>query len=120
MVIKQVYYFSEVIKVEKKRYPKISHLEKIFNGPLKIIKVPVPFNCRDGFQEAFFGRPEAFLQKEIRRAQSAWGFVSPHLEEKMVKKLEKDLITGEWDRKYGEHRKMKKFTCALRLIIYKK
>jgi SAM-dependent methyltransferase len=113
-------YFPEVIEIERKRYPKIAFLEKVFNKSLKIIKVPIPFDCKDGFQEAFFGRPEAFLHKEIREAQSAWGFIDKETEERIEKKLEKELNTGEWDRKYGNHRKMKEFTCALRIIIYEK
>jgi len=30
----------------------------------------------DGFTEAFYARPERFLDPAVRRAQSAWGFVS--------------------------------------------
>ena len=113
-------YFPEVIEVERKRYPTITFLEEVFNHKLRKIVVPIPFDCKDGFQEAFYGRPEAFLRKEIRQSQSAWGFIDQETENRIVKKLEDDLKSGEWDRLYGEHRKMKEFKCALRILVHEK
>lgn len=84
---------------------------------LEVIKIPIPFDCTDGFQEAFYGRPEAFLDKNIRRSQSAWGFIDEKTEQRLVEGLERDLKSGRWDKLYGEHRKMENFTCALRLIV---
>lgn len=110
-------YFPELIEVEKARYPSIDFLAGALGGKCEIVKVPVPFDCTDGFQEAFYGRPEAFLDKEIRRAQSAWGFLPDGTEDRLVQALRDDLESGEWDKKYGEHRTMPFFTCALRLII---
>nr|HMS66003.1 SAM-dependent methyltransferase [Ignavibacteria bacterium] len=95
----------------------IDKITAALGGTNEIISVPVPFDCLDGFQEAFFGRPEMFLKKDVRQSQSAWGFLPEDLEEKYVKKLSDDLSSGEWDRKYGQFRTMESFTCALRLII---
>lgn len=39
--------------------------------------VPIPIDCTDGFTEAFYGGPEAFLNPEVRAAQSAWQFADP-------------------------------------------
>ena len=36
--------------------------------------MPIPLDCEDGFVEAFYGRPEALLDPEVRRSQSAWAF----------------------------------------------
>jgi len=82
-----------------------------------IISIPIPLDCVDGFQEAFYGRPEAFLSKEVRLNQSAWGFLPDGMEDEIVKRLEKDLKSGEWDKKYGENRNKPTFTCALKLIV---
>lgn len=62
-----------------------------------MIEVPVPLDCVDGFQEAYYGRPEAFLSASVRRSQSAWGFIAPDEQERMVARLAADLSTGEWD-----------------------
>lgn len=112
-----VHYFPELIEVEKLRYPTIDFITEALGGKCDVQHIPIPFDCTDGFQESFYGRPEAFLDKDVRLSQSAWGFLSDELEDKLVKTLEDELISGEWDRKYGGFRTKPSFTCALRLII---
>jgi SAM-dependent methyltransferase len=112
-------YFPELIAVEKARYPKIDFLKDCLGGNCEVIEIPVPLDCSDGFQEAFYGRPEAFLQKEVRAAQSAWGFLRDGLEIELASRLEADLKSGVWDEKYGHFRTQANFTCALRLVVSK-
>ncbi|MBP6334413.1 MAG: methyltransferase domain-containing protein [Bacteroidia bacterium] len=112
-----VNYFPKLIEIERARYPKIDFVKNYLGGNCEVISIPIPFDCCDGFQEAFYGRPEAFLNKEIRLSQSAWGFLPEGLEEKYVKALEAELQSGEWDKKFGHYRNEPSFTCALRLII---
>jgi SAM-dependent methyltransferase len=112
-----VNYFPELIEIERKRYPSIDRLQKALGGNSEIIKIPIPLDCVDGFQEAYYGRPEAFLEKEVRMAQSAWGFLPPELEEKYLHNLRNDLQSGAWDKKFGHFRTQPTFTGALRLIV---
>lgn len=112
-------YFSEVIEVEKARYPSIDYIKNSLGGHCKVIPVPIPLDCKDGFQEAFYGRPEAFLDKQVRLSQSAWGFISDEKQEEIVGRLRVDLESGAWDEKYGHFRTQPTFTCALRLIVSK-
>ncbi|RJG25177.1 class I SAM-dependent methyltransferase [Paenibacillus thiaminolyticus] len=111
-------YFPELIEVEKLRFPKIEFIVTSLGGNCRVQPIPVPFDCVDGFQEAFYGRPEAFLEKEMRLfSQSAWGFLPEGAEDKLVKSLSHELASGEWDRKYGHYRTEPYFTGALRLIV---
>jgi SAM-dependent methyltransferase len=113
------HYFPELIAVEKARYPSIEFIKNSLGGACEVIEIPIPLNCVDGFQEAFYGRPEAFLEKEIRLAQSAWGFLSDDVQTCLVKRLEDDLKSGEWEKQYGHYRTEPFFTGALRLIVSK-
>ena len=115
-----VNYFPKLIEVEKERYPTIASLIHILGSNTKVIPLPISLNCLDGFQEAYYGRPEEFLKNEVRRAQSAWGFLPEGLEEEYVRTLKQELESGEWDRKFGYHRKMPTATFALRLIVSRK
>lgn len=115
-----VHYFPELIEVEKARYPTIEFIKNSLGGNCEVVEVPIPLDCVDGFQEAFYGRPEAFLEKEVRLSQSAWGFLADDVQERLVKALADDLKSGEWDKKYGHYRTQPTFTCALRLIISNK
>lgn len=111
------HYFPELIAVEKARYPTIDFIKNSLGGNCEVIPIPIPLDCVDGFQEAFYGRPEAFLEKEVRLSQSAWGFLPGGVEERLVQSLKDDLESGEWDRKYGHFRTQPDFTCALRLVV---
>ena len=111
------HYFPELIAVERARYPRIELITSALGGRCEVQSIPVPFDCVDGFQEAFYGRPEAFLDPAVRKAQSAWGFLPAGLEAQLVERLAADLRTGGWDARYGEHRRLPKFTGALRLVV---
>lgn len=112
-----VNYFPELVEVERSRYPKINRITEMLSGKSVIKEIPIPFNCKDGFQEAFYGRPEAFLDKEVRKSQSAWGFLTDEMEEILVNRLRDDLESGKWDEIYSEYRNMPFFHGALRLIV---
>lgn len=112
-------YAPELIAVDRMRYQPIDFITAALGSNCEVQHIPVPIDCVDGFQEAFYARPEAFLDVEVRLSQSAWGFLADGVEEQIVKRLAADLTSGEWDRKYGHLRTQPEFTCALRLIISK-
>jgi SAM-dependent methyltransferase len=109
-------YFPEVVAMEKRRYPAIDWITGLLGGHCKVQPIPIPLDCVDGFQEAFYGRPEAFLNEEVRKAQSAWGFLSEEQQEMTIRHLADDLQSGDWDKKFGHLRSQPSFTGALRLI----
>jgi Methylase involved in ubiquinone/menaquinone biosynthesis len=112
-----VHYFPNVIAAEKKRYPSIEYITESLGGNCEVLEVPIPLDCVDGFQEAFYGRPEAFLSGAVRRAQSAWGFVDDATAQAYVQHLSDELQSGEWDRKYGQYRSMPEAVFSLRLVV---
>ncbi len=111
------HYMPELIAAERLRYPKIRHICDVLGGTATVTTVPIPIDCTDGFTEAFYARPERFLDPAVRRSQSAWGFVSPDDEHRGVEQLRSDLQSGEWDRRYGDARRMPEFNGSLRLIV---
>jgi SAM-dependent methyltransferase len=110
-------YAPEMIEAERRRYPKIDHVQDVLGGTSVVSVVPIPYDCVDGFTEAFYARPEAFLDPDVRRSQSAWGFVSDEVEIASMEKLRGDLESGEWDRNYGALREQPEYRGSLRLIV---
>jgi hypothetical protein len=110
-------YAPELIAAERRRYPPIGALAAALPGEVEITEVPVPIDCVDGFTEAYYARPEAFLDPAIRRAQSAWGFVEPRAAELGLERLRADLDSGRWDERHGALREQPTFRGALRLIV---
>lgn len=109
--------FPELVAVEAKRYPPLNSIVEALGCNCSIQKIPVTLDCIDGFQEAFYGRPEAFLEKEVRDAQSAWGFLDEKIKSQMLGRFEQMLKSGDWDARFGEYRKLPSFHGALRLLV---
>jgi SAM-dependent methyltransferase len=58
--------------------------------------VLVPWDCADGFFEAHWRRPEAYLDEEVRLGVSVWQAVGPDAERRAVHSLRDDLASGRW------------------------
>jgi SAM-dependent methyltransferase len=110
-------YAPELFAVERRRYPAIDRIYAGLGGGCEVRPVPIPLDCADGFSEAFYGRPEQFLDPAVRKSQSAWGFVEPAVEERAVAALAADLASGAWDARFGHLRTQPWFEGAVRLIV---
>jgi len=107
----------ELIEVESRRYPAVATLAEALGPGTGVHAVPIHLDCPDGFTEAFYGRPEAFLDPQVRRAQSAWSFLDRADEERAVEALAADLASGRWDERHGHLRTQARFDGAVRLIV---
>ena len=58
--------------------------------------VPIPWDCADGFFEAYWRRPHAYLDENVRRGISVWNSVGPDAEQRAVDSLRDDLTSGRW------------------------
>jgi SAM-dependent methyltransferase len=58
--------------------------------------VLIPWDCADGFFEAYWRRPEAYLDDRVRRGISVWGRVGPDAEQRAVRSIRDDLASGRW------------------------
>ncbi len=110
-------YAPGVLAAEARRYPALDRMVAILGGAAEILPVPIPLMCRDGFNEAYYGRPERLLEPAARLACSAWSFVSEVTAAGYVQALRGDLASGAWDRKYGHLRSASEFDGSLRLIV---
>jgi SAM-dependent methyltransferase len=110
-------YAPELMEAERRRYPTLDAIGDALGGGATIRVVPVPRDCLDGFTEAYFARPEAFLLEDTRRSQSAWGFVDDAVQARVVERLRTDLDSGAWDERYGSWRRQDSFEGALRLVV---
>jgi hypothetical protein len=110
-------YAPELIAAERRRYPRIAHIAALIGASARIEPVAIPIDCVDGFTEAFYARPERFLDPSVRAAQSAWGFVDDAAQSRAVERLRADLDSGAWDAEHGHLRTQPQFVGSLRLIV---
>jgi SAM-dependent methyltransferase len=74
--------------------PSLTELARAIGA--RIEPVPIPWDCADGFYEAYWRRPEAYLDDRVRRGISIWARVGPDAEQRAVRRLRDDLASGRW------------------------
>lgn len=110
-------YVPELISVERRRMPSIEMIRAGLDGRTEVRAIPIPVDCADGFCEAFYARPEALLDPQVRAAQSAWGFIAEKIKTRFADALSRDLASGMWDARYGAWRRLPSYEGSLRLIV---
>ncbi|MGC3993918.1 MAG: methyltransferase domain-containing protein [Propionicimonas sp.] len=110
-------YVPELFAAEAARYPTIDAVCTALGGVTSVARVLIPLDCTDGFTEAFYGRPEAFLDPAVRAAQSAWNFADPPTIAAGLDRLAADLASGAWDARHGHLRSQPWFHGAVRLVV---
>src|SRR6478672_8581358 len=58
--------------------------------------VLVPWDCVDGFFEAYWRRPEAYLDERVRRGISVFAAVGSDVEQRAVHSIREDIASGRW------------------------
>jgi SAM-dependent methyltransferase len=79
--------------------------------------VLIPWDCADGFYEAYWRRPEAYLDEHVRRGISIWARVGPDAEQRAVRSLRDDLASGQWAERNRDLAALDAAELGLRLLI---
>lgn len=58
--------------------------------------LPVPWDCVDGFLPAYWRRPEAYLDADVRQTMSGLQLLDPEVLSRGIAALRRDLEDGTW------------------------
>jgi SAM-dependent methyltransferase len=83
----------------------------------RVEPVLIPWDCADGFFEAYWRRPEAYLDENVRRGVSVWARVGPDAERRAVRNLRDDLASGRWSDRNRDLVELDSAELGLRLLI---
>jgi SAM-dependent methyltransferase len=83
----------------------------------RIEPVLIPWDCTDGFFEAYWRRPESYLDESVRRGISVWARIGPEAEQQVVGSLRADLASGRWAERNRELAGLEAAELGLRLLI---
>jgi hypothetical protein len=83
----------------------------------RVEPVLIPWDCADGFFEAHWRRPEAYLDEGVRRGVSVWTRVGPDAEQRAVRSLRDDLASGRWAERNRDLLDLDAAELGLRLLI---
>jgi SAM-dependent methyltransferase len=77
----------------------------------------VPWDCVDGFYEAYWRRPEAYLDEHVRRGISVFAALGPDVEARAVEQLADDLATGRWAERNRDLLDVDVLDLGIRLLV---
>jgi SAM-dependent methyltransferase len=106
-------YFPEFLEADRKRLPPVEHMLGFLTDG-RVITVPIPHNCTDGFLGAYWRRPAAYLDAQIRGGISSFATCQ---DLSALQRLEEDLDSGEWRRRYGELLEKEELDMGYRLVV---
>lgn len=106
-------YLPELVALDEAQMPPMADYAAAL-GPVDIVPVPIPNDCTDGFLCAYWRRPAAYLDAQVRAAMSSFhalGDVSAALT-----RLELDLDSGAWEARYEALLELDALDCGYRLV----
>jgi SAM-dependent methyltransferase len=107
-------YLPELVSLDEAQMPSMDDYER-WLGPVQVTSLLVPHDCRDGFLYAYWRRPEAYLDARIRTGSSSFWAIGNTAAG--LQKLERDLETGEWARRYAGLINLEAYDAGYRLVI---
>jgi hypothetical protein len=79
--------------------------------------VLLPADCIDGFLDAYWARPEAYLEERVRAGISGFRLMPEKERTEGLERLARDLQSGAWDARFGHLRRETSFDAGVRLVI---
>lgn len=107
-------YIPELVDLDEAQMPRMTDYEE-WLGPVEIATVPIPHDCSDGFLCAYWRRPAAYLDPRIRAAMSSFWAIGDVSE--ALRRLERDLDSGAWARRYSDLLDLDDRDCGYRLVV---
>ena len=96
-------------------WPSLADMTRAVGGRAE--PVLIPWDCADGFFEAYWRRPEAYLDERVRRAVSVWTRVGSEAEQRAVNMLREDLSAGRWAERNRDLVPLDAAELGLRLLV---
>ena len=108
-------YFPDIIERDRRRSPSVAEIAREL-GTCRVEPVPIPHDCTDGFLGAFWRRPESYLDPRVRAGMSGFALLDADAVTRGVARLESDLQSGEWERRFGYLKSLETFDAGYRLF----
>ncbi|HPE73937.1 MAG TPA: class I SAM-dependent methyltransferase [Candidatus Competibacter sp.] len=107
-------YLPEIVELDQPIMPAIDAYGRILGGA-RVEAVPVPHDCTDGFLGAYWRRPAAYLNEQVRSAISTFSKLTDP--STALAKLQQDIESGAWDERYGHLMELESLDIGYRLVI---
>ncbi len=113
-------YLPSFIDLVPEPYREAGHWERDLGellGEVEVRPIPVPHDCRDGFFQAYWRRPEAFLDEAVRNSISVFHVLPGEEVTAAIERLRADLAAGIWAARNAELLEATELDLGLRLVV---
>ncbi len=86
-------------------------------GDVSVQTVPIPYDCADGFGGAYWRRPHAYLDAEVRAGISMLALTAKSQLREGLSRLRADLATGVWTDRHADLLDRPQLDLGYRLVV---
>jgi SAM-dependent methyltransferase len=86
-------------------------------GVVEVQTVSVPHDCHDGFYQAYWRRPHAYLDSKIRDGISVFHHLLKAEVTRAMERLRRDLDEGRWEKRHRQLCEESEADVGLRLVV---
>lgn len=109
-------YLPEIRTMEHAWFTPLSEVAEGL-GAHTVLPFPIPHDFTDGFQIAYWRRPELFLDPVLRQASSTFAQLPAAVVEPAMARLRADLDSGAWHRRHADLLERDSMDYGYRLLI---
>jgi SAM-dependent methyltransferase len=109
-------YLPVIVQQDRPRFPTMPQLGAVLQD-FEVQTVLIPAQCQDGFLGSFWKRPEAYLDSEVQRTNSAMAQLDPEHLRDGLRRLERDLASGIWADRNSHLARLTELDLGYRLVL---
>ncbi len=107
-------YFPELVAIDRRIFPTLEELRAPL-GDVEVRPLPIPHDCADGFLGAYWRRPAAYLDPDVRRAISTFAKLGDPTAG--LSRLRQDLADGTWHQRHAGLLDAEELDLGYRLVV---
>jgi SAM-dependent methyltransferase len=109
-------YLPEFAEFDNRRAAPLETYEEALDD-CEISPVLVPWDCSDGFQAAYWRRPERYLDPDARNAISSFAQLPEQIVSAAISRLKCDIESGAWAKRYADLCERDEMDFGYRLVV---
>lgn len=110
-------YLPRLGRLDSERFPALEEQSAALGEDVKIVPVPIAHDCEDGFLGAYWRRPRAYLDKEVRAGISTFHLADSKEMLAGLDGLAEDLDNGRWENRYQDLIEREQLDLGYRLLV---
>lgn len=110
-------YLPRLARLDGARFPTLAEQCAAAGATARVVRVPIPHDCEDRFLGAYWRRPHAYLDEQVRSNISSFDLLAPGEIELGMHRLAQDLRSGRWAQRNHRIARAEQIDLGYRLIV---